>query len=221
VSQRVVILGAPGAGKGTQAHRVANLLGLEHLSTGDLLRAAVAAGTPAGTAAHACMDAGELVPDEVVFGVLFDRLNQEGTSGYLLDGFPRNRAQAEELDRRLDAADSGLSRVVELAVPDERLVKRLTGRRQCKSCGRNFHVEYLPPTKDGRCDDCDGELIQRKDDNEAVVSNRLQVYHEQTAPLVDYYTERGLLSTVDGDRAVDEVTADVRRVLESAVAERN
>lgn len=219
MSRRVVLLGAPGAGKGTQAKRVAERLGLAHLSTGDLLRAAVAAGSEAGLAAKDSMDAGQLVPDDVVFGVLFERL-AEGVDGYLLDGFPRNRAQAEELDRRLSETGSALTDVIDLTVPDERVVGRITGRRICRGCGRNFHVEFMAPEKDGVCDACGGELYQRSDDTEAVVKDRLAVYHEQTAPLQDYYAKQGLLVKVDGDREPDLVTADLVARLERDAAER-
>jgi len=222
VSRRTVILGAPGAGKGTQAQRVCESLGMEHLSTGDLLRSAVKAGTPAGTEAKGFMDAGKLVPDEVVFGVLFERLETGNVAGsYMLDGFPRNRAQAEELDRRLAARSEALDQVVEVNVPDERIVGRITGRRICKGCGRNYHVEFVPPTKEGVCDDCDGELYRRADDEEAVVIDRLAVYHEQTAPLIEYYSGRGLLVTVDGDQPVDAVTGAVLGALSGNVAESN
>ena len=216
MNRRAVILGAPGAGKGTQAQRVCADQGLVHLSTGDLLRGAVKAGSPAGLAAKEHMDAGRLVPDDVVFGVLFERL-AEGVSSYLLDGFPRNRAQAEELDRRLEAAGESLDVVVEVAVPDERLVARITGRRICKACGRNHHVEFMPPKVEGVCDACGGELYRRDDDTEEVVAERLKIYHEQTAPLIAYYTERGLLVQVDGDRPVDEVTDGVVAALTAAV----
>jgi adenylate kinase len=195
---------------------------MEHLSTGDLLRSAVKAGTPAGTEAKGFMDAGKLVPDEVVFGVLFERLESGNVaSSYMLDGFPRNRAQAEELDRRLAARSEALDQVVEVNVPDERIVGRITGRRICKGCGRNYHVEFVPPAKEGVCDDCDGELYRRADDEEAVVIDRLAVYHEQTAPLIEYYSGRGLLVTVDGDQPVDAVTEAVLGALSGNVAESN
>lgn len=214
-----VILGAPGAGKGTQAQRVCGTLGLVHLSTGDLLRGAVAAGTPAGREAKSFMEAGKLVPDDVVFGVLFERLQPAdgpAVEGFMLDGFPRNRAQAEELDRRLEAAGQSLDAVVDVAVPDSRIVERITGRRSCKACGRAYHVTFVPPAKEGVCDACGGELSQRSDDTESVVKDRLAVYHEQTAPLVDYYRERGLLTTVDGDQSVDAVTSAVLDALSAA-----
>jgi len=215
---RFVILGAPGAGKGTQAQRVCEQLGVAHLSTGDLLRAAVKQGTEAGRAAQTCMEAGQLVPDEVVFGVLFERL-EGGVTAFMLDGFPRNVAQAEELDRRLASAGTPLDRVVEIHVPDERLLARITGRRSCKACGAVYHVEFMPPAREGACDACGGELQQRKDDRAEVVAERLAVYHEQTAPLVDHYARQGLHTRVDGDRDVAAVSDDLLSVLSNATAE--
>jgi len=196
MKRRLVLLGAPGAGKGTQAKRLAESTGLAHLSTGDLLRAAVAAGTPAGREASAHMQAGRLVPDEVVFGVLFERL-QDAEQGFVLDGFPRNRAQAEELDRRLAEAGHGLEAVIDVEVPDSQLVRRITGRRICKGCGRNYHVEFVPSKVAGRCDACGGELSQRADDTAAVVTERL---------------------TVDGTRTVDQVGAAIVAALGAGVA---
>jgi len=211
---RAVLLGAPGAGKGTQARRLAEETGMAHLSTGDLLRAAVAAGTPAGERARAFMESGRLVPDEVVVSVLFERLEApDGPRDFLLDGFPRNRTQAEELDRRLQAAGMGLDVVVELVIPEERLVRRITGRRVCRGCGRNYHVEFLPPKTEGVCDACGGELDQRPDDTEGVVAERLAVYHEQTAPLMSYYEASGRLVSVDADGPVEQVTEALREAL--------
>lgn len=219
-ASRIVILGAPGAGKGTQAARLCAARGLAHLSTGDMLRAAVADGTPAGKQAQEFMDAGQLVPDEVVFGVLFERLAQ-AQDGYLLDGFPRNVAQAEELDRRLAESGEPIELAVVVDVPDERLVARLTGRRVCASCGNTHHIEFMPPAKEGVCDACGGELQQRSDDTEAVARDRLEVYHQTTAPLIDYYNARDLLASVDGDGPVDRVTEDLGEVLSRDVAEQN
>ncbi|MCB9897102.1 MAG: adenylate kinase [Planctomycetes bacterium] len=212
MSGRFVLLGAPGAGKGTQAKRVCTRLGVEHLSTGDLLRHAVRTGSPAGKKAKGYMDAGKLVPDEVVFSVLFERLD-DGLDGFLLDGFPRNRVQAEELDRRLDAAGTPLDAVVDIDVPDEHLLGRITGRRVCKVCGNVHHVEFMRPRVEGVCDVCGGELQQRSDDRAEVVGQRLAVYREQTAPLQAYYADRGLLATVDGDRDADAITDDLLAAL--------
>lgn len=217
MKRRIVLLGAPGAGKGTQARRLAEREGLAHLSTGDLLRAAVTAGTPAGQAAKGHMDAGRLVPDEVVFGVLFERLG-ERTPGFVLDGFPRNVTQAEELDRRLAALGLPLEAVVDLDVPDARLLARLTGRRGCRACGRIFHVDFQPPREPGRCDGCGGALQQRDDDREAVVAERLAVYHRQTEPLRAHYRARGLLARVDGDREPAAVERDLAASLGGAAA---
>jgi len=219
VTLRSAILGAPGAGKGTQAQRVCERLHLAHLSTGDLLRSAVAAGTAAGKQAKSHMDAGRLVPDDVVFRVLFERLDRS-TGGFLLDGFPRNRAQAEELDRRLASQRVALDVVVDIEVPDSRLAARLTGRRSCGSCGRSFHLEFFPPAVADVCDDCGGALKHRADDTLAVVGQRLAVYHEQTAPLVDYYERAGILVRVDGDQDVERVTAEVLDALQNDVPER-
>ena len=220
-ARRIVLLGAPGAGKGTQASRLSEGLGLAHLSTGDMLRSAVAAGTEAGLAAKSHMDAGGLVPDEVVFGVIFDAL-AAATDGYLLDGFPRNVAQAEELDRRLAEGGDPVELAVVIDVPDERLVARLTGRRTCADCGAGYHLEFMPPKTEGVCDKCGSHnLTQRADDTEEVARDRLSVYHGTTAPLIDYYNGRGLLASVDGDRAPDDVTEELRAVFSRGVAEAN
>jgi adenylate kinase len=217
MKRRLVLLGAPGAGKGTQARRLAEAHGLAHLSTGDLLRAAVAAGTPAGRAAASIMQAGKLVPDDVVFGVLFERL-PAAVDGFVLDGFPRNCAQAEELDGRLAGLGHPLQAVIDVHVPDEQLVRRITGRRICKGCGRNYHVEFVPSRVAGRCDACGGELVQRPDDTAAVVAERLTVYHQQTEPLKAYYKSRGLLTMLDGTRAVEQVEADIVEALGAGTA---
>jgi adenylate kinase len=217
VKRRIVLLGAPGAGKGTQAKRLAQRDGLAHLSTGDMLRAAVAAGSPAGKAAKGHMDAGRLVPDDVVFGVLFERLDAR-TPGFVLDGFPRNVAQARELDQRLAALRLPLEAVVDIEVPDARLVARLSGRRACGGCGRNYHVDFLPPRKPGVCDDCGAALVQRADDKPEVVQERLAVYHRQTEPLIAYYRSQGLLVSVDGDRDVADVERDLLASLGATTA---
>lgn len=209
---RVVFLGAPGAGKGTQAQRVCASEELVHLSTGDLLRAAVKAGTEAGRAAQGFMEAGQLVPDEVVFGVLFERL-EDGVDAFVLDGFPRNLPQAEELDRRLEASAKPLDVVVDIDVPEERLLARITGRRTCPRCSAMYHLDFKPPAAAGVCDACGAGIIQRKDDNAETVASRLAVYREQTEPLKDYYTRHGLLVAVDGDRSMDEVTGGIEQIL--------
>lgn len=211
----VVLLGAPGAGKGTQAERIVAEFGLPHISTGEMLRAAVAQDTPLGREAQRHMQAGELVPDEVVVGIIRERLAQpDAAAGFLLDGFPRTLAQAEALDGMLSDAGRRLTHVVVLEVPEQELVERLSGRRMCRDCGKGYHLVFDLPSKPGVCDACGGELYQRADDNEETVRNRLVVYARQTEPLIDYYREQGLVSTAyGGGRMPDEVWQDVRAVL--------
>ncbi len=203
---RIVFLGPPGAGKGTQAARLARELGIPHLSTGDLLRAAVAARTPLGLEADRFMRAGELVPDELVLRILGDRLGQpDARAGFLLDGFPRNLSQAETLDRttKLDVA-------VSFDLPDRELVRRLSDRRVCPTCQTVYNLSSNPPKVAGRCDRDGTELVQRPDDRPEAVANRLKVYAAQTAPLLDYYRRHGLLRPVDADGTLDAVAARVR-----------
>jgi len=204
MSTILILLGPPGAGKGTQAERLCSELSLPHISTGDLFRANLGQGTELGQRAKQFMNAGQLVPDEIVIDMLFDRVSAEDCAeGYLLDGFPRTIPQAEALEARLPADAS--VRALALDVPDDVLVGRLTGRVTCRDCGNIHHLQFSPPAKAGVCDACGGELYQREDDSEAVVSKRLAVYREQTAPLVDFYTKRGVLSQVDGNRAPSAV----------------
>jgi len=213
----VVLLGAPGAGKGTQAERIAARYGLPHVSTGDMLRAAVAKGTEMGLEARRFMDAGELVPDEVVIGVVRERLAEGDTrEGFLLDGFPRTIEQAERLDALLAGAGRALTHVIQLDVPEDELVERLAGRRLCRSCGKGYHIVFDPPRRDGVCDACGGELYQRADDAEATVRNRLAVYRAQTEPLVEHYREQGILRTASGGgKMPDEVFEQVARLLDA------
>jgi adenylate kinase len=213
--RNVILLGAPGAGKGTQAERIVARFGLPHISTGDMLRAAVAQGTEMGMAARRHMEAGGLVPDEVVIGVVRDRLAEpDAGQGFLLDGFPRTLPQAERLDAMLAAGGRAVTHVVLIDVPEEELVQRLAGRRTCRQCGKGYHVVFDPPRTEGVCDVCGGELYQRADDNEATVRNRLEVYREQTAPLIGYYEARGLLrSAYGGGKMPDEVFAQVEQLL--------
>lgn len=211
----VVLLGAPGAGKGTQAERIVAQFGLPHISTGEILRAAVAAGTALGRTAQGFMQAGELVPDEVVVGIIRERLAEpDAARGFLLDGFPRTLDQAAALDDMLAAAGRGLTHVVVLDVPEDELIERLSGRRMCRSCGKGYHVIFDPPKQEDVCDACGGELYQRADDNPETVRNRLVVYGQQTEPLVAYYTGKDLVCTVyGGGRMPGHVWVDVRAAL--------
>lgn len=203
---RLVLLGAPGAGKGTQAKKLIEKYGIPQISTGDLLRAAVAAGTSLGKEAKSFMDKGELVPDRVVLGMVEERLKQDDCKkGYILDGFPRNTAQAEALDRMLDTLKVPLTAALSVDVPFDDLMKRLTGRRTCKGCGQMYNVFFNAPKKDGKCDKCGGELFQRDDDKEETIKKRLDVYSSQTAPLFDYYKKKGILSSVNGTGSIDEI----------------
>jgi len=212
---QAILLGPPGAGKGTQAKMLTERYGVPQVSTGDILRAAVAAGTPLGKEAKAYMDRGALVPDEVVIGIVRDRLGEaDCRKGYLLDGFPRTVAQAEALSRMLKKLGAPLPRVASLEVGEEELVKRLSGRRTCPACGEPFHVESHPPRVEGICDKCGGRLIQREDDREETIRRRLQVYRKETEPLIGYYQNQGLLKTVNGLGEAGEVFARVSRALE-------
>lgn len=205
---RVILLGPPGAGKGTQARRLAARWGVPQVATGDMLREAVAAETPLGHRAKRHMDAGELVPDDVIIGLAGERLTQpDAGKGFVLDGFPRTVAQAEALDRLLSAEGIRLDRVVVLEVSDGELVARLTERRVCGGCGRNFHVRFSPPARSDRCDGCGAALYQRSDDEEATVRRRLSVFARDTRPLAEHYRRQGLLETIPGAGTVDEVFA--------------
>jgi adenylate kinase len=211
---RVILLGPPGAGKGTQATRIAERYGIPHISTGDILRANVREGTDLGQEAKRYMDAGDLVPDEVIMGMVADRLEQpDAEAGFLFDGFPRTVPQAEALEGMLLDRGEPLDAVLRLAVPQDEVVRRLTGRRTCSGCGRIFHLVFDPPAEPGRCDDCGGELTQRDDDTEAVVLNRLEVYRSQTQPLEHFYWERGLLRDVEAVGRPDEVSERAAQVL--------
>jgi adenylate kinase len=216
---RVVFLGAPGAGKGTQARRLAAGSGVPQIATGDMLREAVAEGTPLGREAKRYMDQGALVPDEVVIGLVDERLSRpDAGPGYVLDGFPRTVAQAEALDALLRRRGQDLDRVVFFEVSREELLRRLTGRRICRRCGAAFHLVSAPPKTEGRCDQCGGELYQREDDAESTVARRLDVYQTQTAPLLDYYGKRGLLVRVAGEGPVDHVAAAIQRAVKEPAA---
>lgn len=211
---RLIFLGAPGVGKGTQADLIAAKFGRPKISTGDILREAVRNKTPMGIQAKACMDQGQLVPDSVVIGIVKDKLAEPTCAkGFLLDGFPRTVPQAEELAAMLKARGMQLDRVINVSVPREDVVRRLTGRRSCPKCQAVFHVEFAPPTRAGFCDRCGGELMQRSDDKRETVENRLAVYEAQTAPLIAYYRQRGLLSDIDGAGKVEQVQQRVVELL--------
>ncbi|MED7951784.1 MULTISPECIES: adenylate kinase [unclassified Streptomyces] len=206
---RIVLVGPPGAGKGTQAHLLAKTLSIPHISTGDLFRANIGQGTPLGVEAKSYMDAGRLVPDEVTIGMAKDRMLQEdAVNGFLLDGFPRNLGQAKALDEFLTEQGIALDGVLDLEVPEDEVVRRIAGRRLCRNDGGHvFHVDYNAPKTEGVCDECGGELYQRSDDTEDKVRTRLEVYHTETEPIIDYYRQQGLIATIPALGKVDEVTA--------------
>lgn len=203
---RLVFLGAPGAGKGTQAKKLVEKYSIPQISTGDILRAAVAAGTTLGKEAKSYMDKGELVPDSVVIGLVKERIAQDDCKkGYILDGFPRNTAQAEALDKVLAEMKAPLDAVVDVDVDRDILMKRLTGRRTCKNCQQMYNIYFSPPKKEGICDKCGGELFQRDDDKEETIRKRLEVYEAQTKPLIDYYSKKGILKSVSGTGSIEEI----------------
>ena len=211
---RIVMLGAPGSGKGTQARMLESEFGFPQVSTGDLLRTAVAEGTELGRKAKAIMDAGDLVSDDIMLGMIEERLSRPDTKrGYVLDGYPRNRKQAEDLEGVLDKLGQQLDRAVLMDVDFDILMKRLTGRRTCSKTGKLLNIYFSPQSEIDACLEAGGELVQRDDDNEETIRNRLSVYEQQTAPLVDYYRERELLETVDADGTVEEVQARLRQTL--------
>ncbi|NLI82555.1 MAG: adenylate kinase [Deltaproteobacteria bacterium] len=210
----IILLGPPGAGKGTQAKRLIDAYGIPQISTGDMLRAALKEGTPLGLEAKKYMDQGALVPDSVVIGLVKERiLKNDCAKGYMLDGFPRNVSQAEALDKMLGDLSQKIDHVVCVEVPNEELIGRLTGRRTCRSCGAGYHVMFDPPKKEGVCDKCNGELYQRDDDNVATVTSRLRVYDEQTKPLIAYYEKQGKLRRIDGVGDMADIFARIKAVL--------
>jgi adenylate kinase len=210
----LILLGPPGAGKGTQAKKLVAELGIPQISTGDMLREAVKAGSPMGIKAKSYMDSGGLVPDEVVVGIVEERIQQDDClKGFMLDGFPRTTAQADALSGMMEGKGIRLDHVVCLDADKEELVRRLSGRRTCRQCMAPYHVEFNPPGKQGICDRCGGELYQRDDDKEEAIRARLVTYEKQTQPLIDYYRSRGLLRRVDGLGPVDEVYSRIKKVL--------
>ena len=203
---KIIMLGAPGAGKGTQAKKIAAKYGIPHISTGDIFRANIKNGTELGKKAKTYMDQGLLVPDELVVDLVVDRVNQDDCkNGYVLDGFPRTIPQAEALTEALEKMGQKVDFAIDVNVPDENIVKRMGGRRACVTCGATYHMVYTPTKKEGICDTCGGELILRDDDKPETVQKRLNVYHDQTQPLIDYYTSQGILRTVDGTVDIDDV----------------
>ncbi|MCR5177387.1 MAG: adenylate kinase [Lachnospiraceae bacterium] len=213
---KIIMLGAPGAGKGTQAKMIADKYSLPHVSTGDIFRANLKEGTELGKKAKEYMDKGALVPDELTVEILLDRVAKDDCkNGYVLDGFPRTIPQAEVLDSELKKLGDAVDLAIDVEVPDENIVRRMSGRRACLKCGATYHVEYIPPKKEGICDDCGEPLVQRDDDKEETVKKRLSVYHEQTQPLIDYYTKKGILKTVDGTKDMKDVFADITAVIDA------
>ncbi len=214
---RIVMLGAPGAGKGTQAKKLIDEFGIPQISTGDILRQNIAQGTPLGKEAKGYMDKGELVPDKVVMGLVEDRLKQpDCQKGFILDGFPRNTAQAAALDEMLKGINMPLQLAISIDVPFDDLMKRLTGRRTCRSCGQMYNVYFTPSKVEGKCDKDGGELYQRDDDKEETIKKRLQVYESQTAPLIDYYSKKGIVRKIDGTGSISDIygkiTAELGKV---------
>ena len=213
---KIIMLGAPGAGKGTQAKMLADKYKIPHVSTGDIFRANIKNGTELGTKAKVYMDQGMLVPDELTCDLVVDRIKQDDCKdGYILDGFPRTIPQAECLDKALDALNDKIDFAVNVEVPGENIIRRMSGRRACLSCGRTYHIVYNPPKEEGICDECKKELVLRDDDKPETVEKRLKVYHEQTQPLIDYYRNKGVLAEVDGTRDMQEVFTAITDVLEA------
>ena len=211
---KIVMLGAPGAGKGTQAKRIAESYGVPHISTGDIFRANIKNNTELGKKAKVYMDKGELVPDELVVDLIMDRFSEPDCSnGYVLDGYPRTIPQAEALDNALKEKGEALDYAINVDVPDSEIISRMSGRRACLECGATYHIVFNPPSTEGVCDKCGEGLVQREDDKEETVKNRLDVYHEQTEPLEKYYAEASLLHNVDGTKNMDEVFESIKTII--------
>ncbi len=213
---KIVMLGAPGAGKGTQAKQIAAKYGVPHISTGDIFRANLKEGTELGLKAKVYMDQGQLVPDSLTLELIMDRFAKDDCkNGYVLDGFPRTIPQAEALTQALKDNNDRLDYAIDVDVPDENIINRMSGRRACAKCGGTFHIKYNPTKVEGICDLCGGELYIRNDDKPEIVNKRLVAYHEQTQPLIDYYKNEGILKTVDGTQDVDKVFEDIVAILEA------
>ena len=211
---KIIMLGAPGAGKGTQAKMIATKYGIPHISTGDIFRANIKNGTELGAKAKEYMDKGLLVPDELVVDLVIDRFKEpDCEKGYVLDGFPRTIPQAEALDKALTAIGESVDYAINVEVPDDNIVNRMGGRRACVGCGATYHIVYSPTKEEGKCDTCGGELIIRDDDKPETVLNRLSVYHEQTQPLIDYYTNKGIIAEVDGTVDMNDVFNAIVNIL--------
>ena len=211
---KIIMLGAPGAGKGSQASRIANEYHLPHISTGDIFRANLKEETELGKQAKSFMDKGELVPDDITIAMLLDRIHKEDCkNGYILDGFPRTIPQAEALKEALAKKDEKIDLALDVEASDELIIKRMAGRRTCPACGAIYHIVTLPPKTEGICDRCGADLIQRKDDNEETVKNRLKIYHEVTEPLISYYKKEGILEEIDGAEELDKVFEKVKRII--------
>ena len=211
---KIIMLGAPGAGKGTQAKRIAEKYSIPHISTGDIFRANIKNNTELGQKAKTFMDKGELVPDELVVDLIMDRFKEaDCANGYVLDGFPRTIPQAEALDKALEANDEAIDFAINVEVPDDNIINRMSGRRACVGCGATYHIEFNPTKVEGVCDTCGEKLILRDDDKPETVKNRLSVYHDQTQPLIDYYSKKGALKEVDGTLPMDEVFGAIVNIL--------
>ncbi|MGR3319662.1 MAG: adenylate kinase [Candidatus Anammoxibacter sp.] len=212
---RLILLGPPGAGKGTQAGMLASKYNIPQISTGEILRTAVKEQTSMGAKAKEYMDNGALVPDEVVVGIIEERISKaDCKSGFILDGFPRNIAQADALSGTLDRINENIDKVISICVDDDELVNRLTGRRTCKECGKGYHIKFKLPVADGKCDECGSELIQRNDDSDETVKERLVVYSKQTQPLIDYYSQKNMLESIKGEGSIESIFGEICKLAE-------